>query len=631
MIDYIKGAIFIPLFIYFLFLFGKSIKKSDSFSENLIYGFVYYTCLQFIGGFLAQCVNLPWTLYKLYMLLVIACILVFIIWKKSISVSKEEVLLHVKKYWILYAMAIVFVCLSCLNLQYQWNANLVDDGYYLHKIRMAPFVENYADYNYAVGFPAPGSIIRNVNTFEIEAAFYVDVLGMDASIYAKVFLSFFNYTLILHTIYWFYSTLLKSQKIKMLVIAIVPILFFGIYFELMANFNVLFLQDSWHFNTAVWYGSALVRCMGFFLLVTPFIEDFKLTRNKALFFICSTIALFSKATQALPLVYIVFLIYVLLFSLSKVKNKKRLFICYFIILLVMIALPVSSNAAIRNSVILQQLGQNSNTLVIKLSYFLIAISYLFDIKRIRKWNNWLVLTGCIMFIPRVNTLFLYLSVYDFVAARTVTLFYFVIIITAFVYGYILLTKVITSKKEMIILYGATAVVLISVPLISINRNLGLMNTVNTLKMSNKLQPGSTLALGDALENVSETENKTLDVLMPMWVVVNGTPHPVASMVRYNAMNIHSIGTVPRYGSLYEDNPYYTYTEGVHVNFERWHSGEDGDKVILQNLLQTYPSINCIVVYFDSAKERLEDEFGYQVKDKVLLEDNVHYYYIMMKE
>lgn len=631
MLDYIKGAIFIPLFIYFLFLFGKSIKKSGNFSENLIYGFVFYTCLQFIGGFVSQCINLPWMIYKLYMITVIVGIVGFIVWKKNAYFSSIDIKIHFKKYWLIYAIAFVFVCLSCLNLQYQWNANLVDDGYYLHKIRMAPFVENYADYNYAVGFPAPGSIIRNVNTFEIEAAFYVDILGMDASVYAKVFLSFLNYTLILHTIYWFYCTLLKSERVKMLMIAIIPILFFGIYQELMVNFNVLYLQDSWHFNTAVWYGSALVRCMGLFLLITPFIEDFKLTKRKAIFFLCSSIALFSKASQALPLVYIVFFVYLFLFSLNRIKNKKKLFACYIIILGIMIVLPVSDDIAIRNFVVIQQLGQNSNILIIKISYFLIAVSYLLDIRKIRKWNNWLVLAGCIIFIPRINTLFLYVSVYDFVAARTVTLFFFSLIVTAFVYAYMLLTKVITNRKEMVVLYGLVAIVLTSIPLISINRNLGLINTVSTVINNNKLQPGSTLALGDALENISETKGKVLDVLMPMWVVINGTPHPVASMVRYNAMNIHSIGTVPRYGSLYEDNPYYTYTEGVHVNFERWHSGEDGDKQILQNLLDTYSNIDCIVVYFDSAKDRLEDEFGYKIKEKILLEDNVHYYYVMMKE
>ncbi len=630
MIDYMKGLIFIPLFIYLLSSFGRKIKKSDSFSENFIYGFVFYTCLQFFGGFVAQCFHLPWIIYKLYMIILLLLMIIFSFYKKE-RLSKEAVIQHFRHYWVLYALAIVFVGLSFLNLQYQWNANLVDDGYYLLKIRMAPYVPDYADYNFAVGYPAEGSIIRNINTFEIEAAFYANLFHMDTSVFVKVFMSFFNYTLIMHTIYWFYKTLLSKHETKRMIIAIIPILFFGIYQELMVNYHVLYLQDSWHFNTAIWYGSALVRCMGLLLLVTPFIEDQSLSFEKIVFFSCSVVALFSKASQALPLVYIVTLSYLFFYMFKHINNKKTLIIGYLVVLIVMSLLPMSDEIIARNSVVMQQFGNNSGTLIIKISYFLIIISYLFDITSIRKWNNWLILIGCSMFIPKINTLFLYFSVYDFVAARTVSLFFFALIITAFLYGFLLLSYVIINIKEMVLLYSGVAIALVAIPLISIQRNLGLINTINTIADNSTLQPGSTLELGASLEEISKASDKELNVLMPMWVVINGTPHPVATMVRYNAMNIHSIGTVPRYGSLLEDNPYYTYTDDVHVNFERWHSGMNTDQKAMHNLLNTYQEINCIVVYFDDAKDRLEAEFGYHVADKILLEDHVHYYYVMIKD
>lgn len=41
--DYVKGIIFVVIFITLIFFFGKSIKKSMDFSENLIYGYILYT------------------------------------------------------------------------------------------------------------------------------------------------------------------------------------------------------------------------------------------------------------------------------------------------------------------------------------------------------------------------------------------------------------------------------------------------------------------------------------------------------------------------------------------------------------------------------------------------------------
>ena len=94
----------------------------------------------------------------------------------------------------------VLIFLALMNVDYLWNGNHTDDGYYLSKIRMAPYVSSYVDYNYATGFTAPGSIVRNLNTFEIEAAFYCQILGMEATIYAKVFLSAIHYMILYNVI-----------------------------------------------------------------------------------------------------------------------------------------------------------------------------------------------------------------------------------------------------------------------------------------------------------------------------------------------------------------------------------------------------------------------------------------------
>ncbi len=630
MIEYIKGIIFTILFMIMLGSFGNSTHKSKNFSENLLYGYVYYTCIQFIGGFLAQQFHLPWIYFQVYMILLLISILSFIYYKKGFHMSKKDFFHHIKDYWLLYFLAFIFVGLSILNIQYQWNGNLVDDGYYLNKIRMAPYLDNYADYNYAAGYSAPGSIIRNVNTFEIEGAFFCQLLGMDASIYAKVFMAYFHYALVLHAIYWFYQVVTEKGKNKGILLSMLTVLFFGIYYEVMVNYHLLYLQDSWHFNTAMWYGSALVRCLGLFLLITPILKQNKLDKSTCFFFLCSCFMLFSKATQALPLIYLTLVAISFNFMLKNFKYRKIILYGLGLFVFVLFLLPVSDTVESRADVIMNQLCQNMATVIVRLSLFFMVLSYLFEIKTLRKWNNCLIIIAIFLFIPRLNSAFLMLSVYDFVAGRTVSLFFFALIITAFLDAYLILRTYVDNKKMILLIYTSLGFLLTMVPIISIQRNLGLINTINIIKNNPSLQPQSTLELGKALDEIAIETGKDLDVLMPMWAVLDGTPHAVSTMIRYNAISIHSIGAVPRYGSLFEDNEYYTYNNDVHVNFERFHSREIGDNSILENILRTYPSINCIVVYFDDAKDALET-LSFKVIKRIPLSDGVHNYFIMMKD
>lgn len=632
MLDYIKGIVFVIVFIGFLGILGKKIKKSELFSENLIYGFVVYTCFQFVGGFLAQQFRLPWLYYQIYMIVMLIGLMIFSLYKNVPKVNKTAICTHFKRYGILYLIAIVFVMLAVLNIQYLWNANNVDDGYYLNKIRMAPYLKNYTDYNFAVGIPAHGSIIRNINTFELDAAFYSHVLGIDASIYAKVFLAFFNYVFVLNVIYLFYTKILGAEnKIKRLELSLIPILFYGIYYGIQQNYGLLELNDSWQNSSAMWYGSTLVKTTGIFLLLLPIFNKDRFSKKEILFYIGICLSLFSKASQTMPLVVIIIVIYVIKWLFCYLKRKINLKLALFAVIIIfigLVALPLTPDIKTRANIV-SDLLSNNMSIIIRLSLFVIVLSYTLPYPLLKKWNTWLLTIGFFMFVPRVNTFFLYSSMYDFVASRTLEVYLFTFLMTASLILFLGAIKFIKSGRIIVLAYGAMAACLIAIPIASIHNNLGIKHTFKILENNPNLIPHSTLELGYKLEKLGKESKSKLNVLMPMWLVVDGTPHALASSVRYNAFNIVSVGSVVRFNEQMDNSIYKGFDQNIMDVFEKYHSGEDRDDKKMKKLLDDYP-INCVVVYYDEVAERFEKDFGFTLKGKVLVSDKKHSYYILYK-
>lgn len=627
-LDYFKGILFISIAILFFNLLGKRIKKDAIFSERLIIGFIFYTCFQFLGGFLCQFFRLPWVYYEVYMIVMLFCLLCFLLFKNNYKQTFQwkNVEDHFRKYFLFYLLAGVLVVLACMNIQYQWNNNLIDDGYYLNKVKLAPFVENYVDYNYTTGFRFTESITRIVNTFEIEAAFYSNIIGIEASIYCKVFMAYMNYFLILNSIYWLYTCLIGVKKYKLLYFALLPILFFGIYQEILKNFGLLFLQDSWQFNTAIWYGSSLVRHMGFLLLIIPVLFKDRLTIKDGVFWAMSVIALVSKASQVFPVVCIVALALISLRCIQHAGSKQIARLLLVFIMVILAILPVGSELEIRYEIIYEQLFENMGTIIMKTSLLLFFLSYLMDNSKIRKWNNVLLIIGVLLFVPRLNTLFLYTSLYDFVVARTITLFIFTFIITALLYAFLFISMVFKSNKKTTLLYGLCGAVLICIPLYSIQRNLGIKNTIITLANNPALLPNPTIELSEELQKLYEDEKKDLFVISPAWVVNNRTNHSLAAMLRYHALDIYTVSAIPRYNSI-EETEFVTYGQDMQDIFEKYHNGEDRDDEKLHQLFNTYP-INCAVVTFEDISNEFVSQYGFSLVRTIDIDDKNKYYILM---
>lgn len=625
MFEYIKGIVFIFFLIVFLQLLGKRIHDSDYFCENFLYGFVFYTCLQFLGGGISQLFRLPWMFYKCYMILMLIILILFVFYKNPIKFEIKCLVLHFKNHWIIYVLALLFVVLSLMNLQYQWNGNNIDDGYYLNKIAMSPYVNNYVDYNFATGFDFKEGLSRIINTFELEAAFFSNILGISASVYCKVFLSYFHYFLILNGFFWLFNIVSENtEKKHQLTWAMIPILFFGIYQETLVNNNMLFLPDSWQFNTAIWYGSSLVRCIGFVLLMVPIIKYNGLCKKNIFFFFASCIALFSKASQMLPVIYLILLSYVIMFLLIKIKKCKKTWLLIMFIIFTLLIMPIPQEIMLRYQVINDLFIKNIKTLPILISIVVYFGSFVLNNEYIKKINFWILIIAILMFCPKLNTLFLWISMYDFVAARTMTLFFFTLMVLTMLYGYLLLMQLLKSTKFNIIVYSSIGILSIFVPLVSIQNSIGIKYTLVVLKHNSDLVPQSTLDLGNALMQIEKEKNIQLNVLTPAWITMNRTSYALASMLRYNAMDLKVISAIPRYNST-NDKLYQTYTQEVQDIFEYYINGTEMNEVEFSQLVKKF-KINCIIVTSESIAEHLEKEQGFKLYNKVdfILDEGSYY-------
>lgn len=625
--EYVKGFIFVIVFISFMYVFGKSIHQSKNFSENFLIGYVCYTCLQFCIGFICQQFRLPWLLYQVFMIGLIIFIIYYVFYKKKIKIAYQNLLLHFQEYWLLYFLVMVLIFLALMNVDYLWNGNHTDDGYYLSKIRMAPYVSSYVDYNYATGFTAPGSIVRNLNTFEIEAAFYCQILGMEATIYAKVFLSAIHYMILLNTIYWFFHTVYMGNKKNLLIYALVPILFFGIYQEMMLEKHFIVMSDAWQFNSAMWFGSTLVRTAGFFLMMTPLLKENLYFKEKSILLSIITIALLSKSSQTLPLVFLVCVSYVLskmMVFYLKHKNVKFLIgIIFFIIMSIMIPLSNVNDEGIRTL-----LSDNKYSYLLILSFLIVIGSLFFGNEKMKQWSLWLLIIGALIFIPRMNKLFLIISIYDFVAERMVTLYFFTIIMSASFFIFVYLSRYIKHHFIYYIIYSVVGCICIYYPMRYIQKNHGLKFSVNILLKHNHLIPNATMDLGNALQELYLEYEKPMYVLSPMWFKNYNIPHSPATSLRYNAFDIYSIGACGRYEEIDEGLEFESYTSEEQQIFDMYNSGEYRNNEVLKTVLDRFP-INCIIVTYEEAAQSLE-ELGFRTARNVKLDDTFTYY-ILFKE
>lgn len=636
--DYIKGIIFLICFIPFLYGIGLVItKKESTFSYKLLLGYVVYTFFQAIGGIITQFFKLDWLIYKSYMILLVGILLCFIVRHlyKNKNFQNQKILgrfvQHINTYKALYILAFVMVVLALMNVVYLWLGNQQDDGWYLMKVANLPYLGNQYDINYATGFQDTLGLYRTLNTFELDYAFWSDLFTIYPSVFCKAIMAFFNYFLILNAIYEFVIQLIKSdEKIKTTVnisILLIPILFFCINQETLANHGILNQQDGWHFNTAVWYGSSIVRCLSPFILISPILIKKKIDLKDIILICMTCVALISKASQAAPTIFLILFSFLIVFVLERLKGKK-VWVFLFILVVILCLIPgFIPGIEELSSYMKNQFIPFIKSPVIIFDVIIIAYSLRLKNSVVNRWDSILLCMIILMFMPAVNTMFLNLSFYTFVQGRIITMMIFIMTITAFCYIGIICYCYEIKPILLKVFCCFIGISSLGVYFISQKNNIGISSSVNLIMNNPKLIPESTYVLSCELENIAKEDEKKISVLTSAWVTASKEAHALGTNLRISAPNVYSISAVHRYISMSEDSLFSDFNDEKQMMFEDYVSYSYKGQKLMQYLLESYP-IDYIVFDNEMATENLMNEFSFELVDELSFPNENKTYYIL---
>ncbi len=635
--DYIKSFLFLIFFITMLQVLGKKVSHRDRFTLNLIYGYLAYSLIQMIGAVFVQLFKIDYIVYKIYMILfVMLCIyIMYEEWKNSYEKDdiRQIIKQHFSKYYLLYIISFGLLACALMMTNYLWVGNHQDDGWYLLKVAQAPYLGNQYDISYATGFHSDLGLARCLNTFELDYAFWSNLLGIFPSVFCKAAMAYFNYFLTLcgfmELIYYW-----KQEK-KILphicLYFLLTIFIFALPSETLANHHILTQQDGWHFSTAIWYGSGVIQSVGLLLLFIPMSHYKNVSITSVGVFGCISLVLMSKSSQALPLIVLCGVLYLLDLIWKNIKDKK---IAMFMILMVFVLLAlipgiVSSYSDIQVFMSSATKTYFSSPLILGAIAVILFVTYILkDQKQLVHWNWALGFFHLLIFFPGINHLFLNTAIYTFVAGRAVTTLGFMSVVCAGIYAGLLFTQYRLKEIYLKSIYmGATACIFI-VFTISHNVNIGLGNSVLLLKENPRLIPESTIELSEALSEIAQESD--LIVLSDSWVTSSHNhAHAMATSLRIEANNIKVITAIHRFGDMDDNIVYKDFDLEKQMIFEDFvkynHSKEKIGK--LKELLKEYP-VDIIVTGKKDAANSLQENFGCELLQTVSTENEIFTYYIL---
>ncbi len=620
--DYVIGMIFYIVFILFLYFVGSSILKNDSEPYRFLTGYLIYSVLIGVGGIIIQQLNTSWNVFFGYFILVVIILLIFSFYK----IKKENIKLFplslkkfLKNYWFLFVISLILIVISLSYQDWIWLNNCLDDGQYLNKMATLPYIDNPFIIAPATGLLGSSNIFRLdvFTTGELENSVYMFLTQVTPSIFARIFMSGFNYFLLVNCIFVFAEKIIKScninyNKSTIQYISCIVILFI-FNWDFLNQSGIIMVQDSWQFNTAMYYGSSIVRTMGIMLIIIHFIDKEKIGLKDVLIVLLISIALTSKSIIALPVIFTSGVAYLL--STYIILEKKYRFIAIMITFILIVIGTILGNTEKISSVILTQISYNIDNWFLVLAVIILLVSFSFKSKVVTKCNLTILIIGILIIFDPINNIFEKLSVYDFVAARNLTTLIYTMIIMVSIYIYILLNKLEFMKNKLVLMYSLSTILLIIGALGSAHIYEGsILSSYKTVWQNKAIIPSSTIKLGSKLTTLANQRNKAINVIMPEGVMADGDMHSVAIIIRTFAPQIRSISAIGRFGTC-ETGAFADYNADEQRIFDNFLVNPNTDTADeLEKMLLRYP-INCIVLPTSEDNLYIES-MGFESFDKI---------------
>lgn len=635
--NYLISGLFFLFFIFFLYIIGTAnVSKSKCFAYRILIGYLIYELFVAIVGIPIQLLDIPW-LYFMYYLILLALGLMFYslyrIKKYKIHLFEEGVVVFFKNHWIIILVVIILILLMLTNVDLLWANNHLDDGFYVTKIASLPYVGSHKNINFTTGLYQDTSTFNNylLNSGELEQSVYVYLLNVSPTVFLKCGLSAFQYFLFLCCIYAIANKIFETCQFdiekKYLQYVVVIAILFGFNQEFLIQNNLLAVQDSWQYNTAMFYGSSIVRVMGILLILIPFINIKKIYLPDVISVIGISVVLISKSTIALPIIFVTCLSY-LIVNLCYLKKLKTTLIAVSVFILFAFVSYLMPSKDGLESTMLNLVVENSKSPIIISCFIIMILSFTLKNTTINKLNFVMILMFIFIVITPFCNIFDFLSLFDFVAKRALTTYIYTFIVLNFIYLMILVGKLSNGGFRIRFLSRASLILLTVCAFISVNfsTQYNIVEKYQIIMNNNLLVPNVTIRLANELDNYYNETGKEIYMVMLERVGTHHYTEAPSIMLRTFSQHIYPITAIIRYG-VTEGNDFSDYTKDDQIIINNFIGNTSYETYKpLKNILNKYP-INCIITMNET---KYLSNSGFSLYKTIDDEEAFVHYYIYIK-
>lgn len=624
LLQYLTGFLWLGVMITFLYSIGTVLFEEERFMpKRLMIGYIVYSFFVAIVGIPCQLLNLEWKYFAIGLTAVWLFLIAYIIFK--IRDGKDKIYIYsvkkfIKENWFLFVICVLFEIIMLSNVLPWWFNNHLDDGYYLNKVMELPYLSNPFAFNYSTGFLTTSNQfdIYLLSSHELELSAYCYIFRICPTLFCRVFVSGFHFFLLVNCITVFAKEIQTGARKKIddkyLQFCSIIALLFCCYEVYLKNHNIIY-NDLNQAVYALYYGSSIVRMMGFMFLLYPFLSCSQISIKLILQVVIISIVLISKSSIACPLIVVAAIAFVMR---TLVINKK--YFLSILAILFILALSIVLNSNIDEYISNVSLHSLINNTVFSIILLLgILLTFFVRNKKIKEFNLLLLIMIALIFCPLIQNISTLFSFYAFVKGRMITSLLYLIVVTLFTYCCVAIFSSNLSEKSNKHIIAILISCMTIFPFYTICISGGEVYTLDdgSLISSNpifswkvlfrnpEIIPNSTIKLGEELKRIQEDLGNNLNVVCPQLLIVNSKTHSLAVQLRGVCKTdnpIHIISAIYRYGKP---------KDGEFSDFS-----EDHDKICLdfisnpeqyadsfKSLIHKYP-INCIVLNQEIKKETL---------------------------
>ncbi len=568
------GIVFLLIYIlYMYFIGGAATNKQGSYPYQFIVGYLIYSFVLGLGGMFIQILNLPWALFAIYMVIVLfglAILAVIKCMREGIQIlDPTRILDFVRDQWFIVVVAIFLTIISRSNLLWLWGNNASDDGYYISLVGSLPYSDFYTNPSTGIPMGLKGIGPYIINTIYTEYSVFALITQIQPTAFCRIYMAFFNYFMFGTCIASFAKFVLKQVygevKESVCQFAVGILLLFGIGMTYLDTHNILNVYDTWQFNTAMYYGSSIVRCMSIFFITLPFLDKDEITIPDVMKVAAIAVVLMTKSTIALPLVIVIPVAYILSFWLVSSNMLHKVFAAVTVLLYFAAGIVVGNHDTIHQFFI-SYFTLNRSSILLLPCIVLFASSFIYRNKYIIRLNVMMLIMMVLMVVGPFDNIFETASVLKFVAARAFTTWAYTFIIMNFVYlmvAFFYIVRVDILRKSA---FGGVAALFAVQVLVSYNSSVeSFFNKQKIVSQNPSAVPETTITLGEVLEQRYQETGAQNVALCIEGTEPNGYLHYPSTLLRAFSPHTVSLSATHRFGNQ-ESGQYASFTADDQNNY-----------------------------------------------------------------